>query len=190
MRWRLLPNGARQVISIAIPGDIVDFPGSCFEPSLYSVTAVTDVVLSSIPHLDLVSLWKTCPSLASKLFWSFAADAAVCMEHLVDIGRRSARERVTRFLLEFYTRLQIVGHADDASFSMPLTQEVIADLLGLSVPHVNRTLRQLREDDLIAIDEQRITLKNREEMAALSDFKGRIFRRFNFPGAVLDLAPL
>lgn len=116
MRWRLLPNGARQVISIAIPGDIVDFPGSFFEPSLYSVTAVTDVVLSSIPHFDLVSLWKTCPSLASKLFWSFAADAAVCMEHLVDIGRRSAHERVIRFLLEFHTRLQIVGRADDASF--------------------------------------------------------------------------
>ncbi|HZC55119.1 MAG TPA: helix-turn-helix domain-containing protein [Xanthobacteraceae bacterium] len=77
-------------------------------------------------------------------------------EHLIDVGRRSALERVAHFLLELLTRLQAIGLADERSFQMPLTQELIGDALGLSVPHVSRTLRQLREDDLVAVEGQRV----------------------------------
>jgi CRP-like cAMP-binding protein len=64
-------------------------------------------------------------------------------EHLIDVGRRTALERA-HFLLEVLTRLQAIGLADERSYRMPLTQELIGDALGLSVPHVNRTLRRLR----------------------------------------------
>src|SRR6266571_4156414 len=73
-------------------------------------------------------------------------------EHLIDVGRRAALERVGNFLLELLTRLQAIGLADERSYRMPLTQELIGDALGLSVPHVNRTLRKLREAGLVGID--------------------------------------
>lgn len=187
IRSRMVPNGSRQVINIGIPGDLLDFPGSFLESAMYSVTSLTDVVLSSISHVQLLSLWKSCPSLASKIFWSFSSDAALIIEHLVDVGRRSALERIAHFLLEFHARLRIIGWADDVSFPMLLTQEILGDVLGLSMPHVNRTLRQLREDGLITIEDQRVVIMDREALDTLADFKGRPFVRFSLPDAFQDL---
>ena len=76
-------------------------------------------------------------------------------QQVIDIGRRSALERVAHFMLELHERLQIIGMAEGGSFPMPLTQELIGDALGLSVPHVNRTLRQLRADDLLVMEHHR-----------------------------------
>jgi len=99
-------------------------------------------------------------------------------EHLIDVGRRSALERVAHFLLELATRLQAIGLADECSYQMPLTQELIGDALGLSVPHVNRTLRQLREENLVAIEGQRVVIKNVEALSRLADFERAYLGRF------------
>ena len=99
-------------------------------------------------------------------------------EHLIDVGRRSALERVANFLLELLTRLQAIGLADERSFQMPLTQELIGDALGLSVPHVSRTLRQLREDDLVAVEGQRVIIKDIEALGTLADFERTYLSRF------------
>ena len=102
-------------------------------------------------------------------------------EHLIDVGRRSALERVAHFLLELLTRLKIIGLADERSFRMPLTQELIADALGLSVPHVNRTLRQLREDELVSIEGSVVIIKNVEALSALADFEKSYLDQFRLP---------
>jgi CRP-like cAMP-binding protein len=99
-------------------------------------------------------------------------------EHLIDVGRRSALERVAHFLLELLIRLQAIGLADEHSYQMPLTQELIGDALGLSVPHVSRTLRQLREDDLVAVEGQRVTIKDIEALGTLADFERTYLCRF------------
>lgn len=92
-------------------------------------------------------------------------------EHLIDVGRRTAHERVAHFLLEMLTRLQAIGMADERSYRMPLTQELIGDVLGLSVPHVNRTLRRLREDNLVTVDGQSVVITDIEGLAAIADFE-------------------
>jgi CRP-like cAMP-binding protein len=145
VRYRILHDGRRQVLNIALPGDFIGFLGTFFEKALYSVTALTQSVVVPIPFRTLLGLFDRHTRLAAAIFWSFACEAAMYAEHLIDVGRRSALERVSRFLLELLTRLKIIGLADERSFRMPLTQELIGDALGLSVPHVNRTLRQLRD---------------------------------------------
>jgi CRP-like cAMP-binding protein len=97
-------------------------------------------------------------------------------EHLIGIGRRSALERVAHFLLELLTRLQAIGLADERSYQMPLTQELIGDALGLSVPHVSRTLRHLRKDDLVAFEGQRVSM-HIEALGTLANFE-RTYRRW------------
>ena len=181
IRCRVLRNGGRQVLNVASPGDFIGFPGCFFECALYSVSALTNTVLSPISHVRLVSLFETCPRLATKIFWSFACEAAMYTEHLIDLGRRSAVERVAHFMLELHERLLIIGLAEGGSFPMLLTQELIGDAPGLSIPHVNRTLRQLRGDDLLAIEHQRVTIKDTEALAALAGFEGRYFKRFRLP---------
>jgi|SRR5580692_103428 CRP-like cAMP-binding protein len=184
IRYRILHNGGRQILNIALPGDFIGFPGCFFESALYSATALTDTVISPIPYSRLIFLFDCHPRLATKIFWSFACEAAMYAEHLIDVGRRSALERVAHFLLELHARLQMIGLADEESYPMPLTQELISDALGLSVPHVNRTLRQLREDQLLVIEDQRVIIKDIEALSALAGFEQGYLRRFRIPEAL------
>ena len=102
-------------------------------------------------------------------------------------ARRSALERVAHFLLELLVRFQSIGRGDECSFTMPLTQELLADALGLSVPHVNRTLRQLRDDDLVRIDAHRVIVRDVEALSALADFDRSYLGQFR-PVDLFDTA--
>ena len=92
-------------------------------------------------------------------------------ERLIAIGRRPAPERIAHLLLELLTRLQTVGLADERSFRLPLTQEVISDVLGLSIPYVNRVLQQLRAAGLVRISGHQVVVENIEELSAVADFE-------------------
>jgi CRP-like cAMP-binding protein len=171
IRYRVLRDGRRQVLNIALPGDFIGSPANFFETALYSITALSDAIVAWVPFATLFGLFQQHPRLAATLFCSFSCEAAMYAEHLIDVGRRSALERVAHFLLELLTRLQAIGLADERSYRMPLTQELIGDALGLSVPHVNRTLRHLREDALVSIDGQIVVIADIEALAALADFE-------------------
>jgi CRP-like cAMP-binding protein len=127
--------------------------------------------VSFIPLTKLTGLLDSHPRIAAKLFWSFASESAILSEHLIAVGRRSATERVAHLLLELFTRLRLVGLADARSYYLPLTQEMIGDALGLSVPYVNRVLQQLRRDGLVTIKDQLVVIENVEELANLADFE-------------------
>ena len=170
VRYRILRDGRRQVLNIALPGDLIGFPACFFEHAPYAISALTDTMLGCIPFRALAGLFERHPRLAAAVFWSFSAKAAIFIEHLTDVGRRTALERVAHFLLELLVRFQNIGRGDALSFPMPLTQELLADALGLSVPHVNRTLRQLRDDDLVRIEAHRVTVNDVEALSALADF--------------------
>ena len=184
IRYRILRDGRRQILNILLPGDFIGFPGCFFEHALYAVTALADAVVCPVPFSVLIGLFEHHPQLAATLFWSFACEAAIYAEHLIDIGRRSALERVAHFLLELLTRLRVVGLADEKSYHMPLTQELVADALGLSLPHVNRTLRRLRDDGLVTIEEQRVSIADVDALAALADFENNYLSRFRLPTAL------
>jgi len=178
IRYRVLRDGRRQVLNIALPGDFIGFPANFFETALYSVTALSDALVSWVPFAHLFGLFREYPRLAATLLCVFSCEAAMYTERLTDVGRRSALERVAHFLLELLTRLQAIGLADERSYRMPLTQELIGDALGLSVPHVNRTLRQLREDGLVGFDGPIVVIRDLEALAALADFEQGYLRRF------------
>jgi CRP-like cAMP-binding protein len=171
IRYRVLRNGTRQVIGIMLPGDIAGVPGCLFESALYSVRTLTDSVVSPVPLNRIIELFDIQPRLAAKIFWSFTCDAAVFAERLIAVGRLSALERVAHLVLELLTRMQAIGLADERSFAIPLTQELIGDALGLSVPHVNRVLRQLRDDDILKIKEGIVIVNDVDALEELADFE-------------------
>lgn len=183
IRYRILHDGRRQIVNIVLPGDIVGALGYFTESSLYSTKALTEVSVATIPFARINALNETNPRLVTKIFWWFSCESTIYAEHLVDLGRRSALERVAHFLLELLTRLQAVGLADDQSFKIPLTQELLADALGLSIPHVNRVLRRLREDNLLVVEDQRVTIRDIEALSELADFDPGYLSRF--PGGEL-----
>ena len=181
IRCRILHDGRRQILNIALPGDFIGFPSAFSQRALYSISALEDCVVAPVPFPQLLGLFDGQPKLAAAIFWSFACEAAMYAEHVIDVGRRSALERIAHFLLELMTRLQVIGLADERSFRMPLTQELIGDALGLSVPHVNRTLRQLRNDELVSIEEHVVIIKDVEALSALADFEGSYLDQFRLP---------
>lgn len=176
IRYRVLRDGRRQVLSLVLPGDFVGIPGCLFDGALYSVKALTEARVATIQVGRLLGLFETHPRLAATLWWSFSCEAAIYAEHLILVGRYTAVERVAHFLLELLFRLQAVGLAGESSYCIPLSQEVIGDALGLSLPYVNRVLRQLSEDELVTIKEHKVIIRDVEALSALADFERRYLK--------------
>jgi CRP-like cAMP-binding protein len=149
MRYRLLRSGKRQILNVILPGDVIGFPVSFFDRSIYSVVALTDLTYSICPLESYVRLCYEQPQFGLALSWLAAQEAATYAEHIVDLGRRTPAERLAHLLLEIHARLLEVGRAEETSFDLPFSQEVMADVLGLSVPHLNRVMQQLRAERLI-----------------------------------------
>jgi CRP-like cAMP-binding protein len=170
-RYKILHNGSRQIMDFILPGQVFGLQACLFQRALYSVVTITETSLSIIPFDMVDNVFERNLGLAKALFWSSAYEAAILGEHLIDAARRSAYERVSHLLLELFIRLNQVQLTDEMTFSLPLTQELIADALGLTTVHVNRTLRALREDKLIAIEGRFLTILDFEALSLLSDFE-------------------
>jgi CRP-like cAMP-binding protein len=170
-RYKILHSGSRQIMDFILPGQVFGLQACLFRRCLYSVVAITESTVSTIPFDTVDGVFDRKLALAKVMFWSAAYEAAILGEHLIDAARRSAYERVSHLLLELFVRLNAVHLADDMTFSIPLTQELIADALGLTTVHVNRTLRALREDKLIAVDGHSVTILDFEALSLLSDFE-------------------
>ena len=148
-RFKLLPDGRRQILNIVLPGDFIGLRAGLFGMADHSVFALTDCQVATVPAHSIADLFGTLPRLAMAITWSTAREEAMLMEHLVSLGRRNAYERTAHLLMELWKRLEVIDQTDGKAFEFPITQELLADLLGLSVVHVNRTLRALRKDGLI-----------------------------------------
>ncbi len=176
IRYRILRDGQRHILNFLVPGDFAGITSCRFDSALYSIKTLTQAAISPIPLARLTGLFDSHPRVAAKLFWSFTSEAALLAEHLIGIGRRPAQERVAHLLLELLTRLQRVGLADERSYRLPLTQEMIGDALGLSVPYVNRVLQQLRQAGLVTIKDHLVVIEDKEELSALADFEHSYLR--------------
>lgn len=149
--YKTLPNGARQIANIHIPGDFLGLRSLLLQTSDHSVETITDAVVSRIATQELYAAVSGAPRLAAALLWSASRDEAMLLEHLSGIGRRDALERVAHFLLELGTRLMRVGLGTRAGYRCPLNQYILADTLGLTPVHVNRVLRKLREMGYVTV---------------------------------------
>ncbi len=170
VRFRTLPDGRRQIINFLVPGDAFGLGSLLLSRPDHSVSAITPVVLSPVAPEALMTMMREQPRVGAAFLWSAAQEEAVLREHIVSMGRRTAYERVAHLLLELMHRLELVGRATDGNFAAPLTQPLLADALGLSVVHVNRTLRRLQQDGLISIQSRRISILDYDAVRRICDF--------------------
>jgi len=170
-RYKLLRNGKRQIVNFVFPGDIVGLPGSFLDRAANSVIAVSDMTLQICSLEAYVGLCCRLPKFGLLLSWLAVQEAANYAEHIIDVGRRTPKERLAHLLLEIHSRLAVIGIANEFAFNLPFTQEMMSDALGLSVPHLNRTLAQLRAEGLIAVNERRVEVVDRNAMHLLAQFQ-------------------
>ena len=171
-RQRTLGDGRRQIVSFMLPGDPCHalerptIPGSC------TVMALTAVVVADAKTLEAaVNVTPNLyPGLTQAVRLLAIHDSLSLQDHVVRLGRQTAYERMVHLLLELRGRLDTVNMVTNNVFPMPLTQEVLADALGLSIVHVNRTLQQIRRDGILEIKGGSVTILDLAAMLELSDF--------------------
>ena len=185
---RSLPSGARQILSVYVPGDLIGYPPALAFPSEavlhgHNVSTITDTEVSEIGIDRLSGALALAPGLARAMFWDHARAHAMLEERLISLGRRSARERTAHFFLELSVRL---GDSDAGllnAYECPLSQYVVADALGLSAEHLNRILKQLRLARLLHVRSGSVEILDRDGLVRLADFDSGYLSAHSPPGA-------
>ncbi len=168
--YKMLPDGDRQIVDFQIAGDFLGLRSVLFRTTDHSVEAITRIEASEVLATDILDGFAHSPRLATAILWAASRDEAMVVEHLVNLGRRSAEERMAHFLLELGARQQLVGIGDRTGFDCPLTQYHLADALGLSAVHVNRVLRNLREQGLVTFQKGRVAFDDIDGLVELAGF--------------------
>lgn len=168
--YKILPDGGRQIITFSLPGDSMGLRSVLLRTSDHSFAAMTDAVISDVPSSRLIALFHDYPRLGAAILWAASRDEAMTVEHLVNIGRRSAIDGMAHLILELWERLQLVGLGRPTGFDCPLNQTAFADALGLSVIHVNRVLRQLRERGLMTFTAHQVIIHDPAGLRKLAHY--------------------
>jgi CRP-like cAMP-binding protein len=168
-RYKLLPDGARQITAFLIPGDFCDLHVTILGEMDHSITTLTRAKVAYIPRSKMDALTER-PSLVKAFWWATLVDEAVLRAWIVNVGRRDAFGAIGHLMCELYVRMKNIGLASDHVFELPLTQEELGDALGLTPVHVNRVLQRMRSDDLISFKGGWLTIHDYRALEKASGF--------------------
>ena len=170
-RYKTLPDGRRQILNYAIPSDLIGLQGSVNDEMQHSVEALTDVMLCVFPREKLWDLFTNYPTLAFDITWIAAREEQILDDGLTSVGRRTAMERLAYLLLTLFQRAEEVGLTRGNSIQFPFTQQHVADTLGLSLVHTNKTLQRLNATKTMRWKERRFEILDREALAGLANYE-------------------
>jgi CRP-like cAMP-binding protein len=169
-RAKLLDDGGRQILSFHLAGDFVDVPGLFLATLDHEITALTPVQVARVTHEPMLALIEAHPDLGRALWRETVLDLAIQAEWTANVGRRTAYKRIAHLFCEVALRMDVKAAGASPHYRLPLTQAEIADVVGLSVVHVNRVLQQLRAEKLITFAQGRLTVLDREALRSAGGF--------------------
>jgi len=172
-RHKLTGNGARQILSLHIPGEAVDFQNMFLDEADHNVQMLTRGEVAEIPRQALEELTLNRCEVGRAILLTTLVEASIFREWTLNIGRRDARTRIAHLLCEFAFRLNAHGLSAPSNYELPMTQEQLADATGLTAVHVNRVLKALVGDGLIERDRRVIRFPDWQRMRDVGDFNAR-----------------
>lgn len=171
-RYKMLDDGRRQILNYMMPGDLIGLQGSLMGEMQHSVEALSPVTLCVFERDKLGMLYRNYPDLAYDLTWIAAQEERILDENLLSIGRRSALERAAYLLAFLYQRAKASNLFKGERVSIPITQQHVADTLGLSIVHTNKTLKKLGERKLIRWADRGCDILDDEGLMKISGWDG------------------
>ena len=172
-RYKMLAGGRRQILGYLIPGDMCDIHFSVANKPDYSVALIGDSLVARIPTSKMDQLIALYPKIGRALTMAAIIDGVILREWLLSIGQRDALQKLCHLFCEMAVRLEAIGGInDDGSFELPVNQVTLADTLGLTPVHINRTLQRLRNEGLIRLCHRRLAILDRERLATIAGFDG------------------
>lgn len=169
-RYKLLEDGRRQILNYALSGDFLGLQASVFGETRHSIEALGPLRACVFQRDRLWELYKHWPALAFDLTWLASREERILDENLVSVGRRSALERIAYLVMHLFARAESVGLAAGDRLTLPITQQHVADTLGLSLVHTNKTLSKLVRLRMLRWHAGSLELVERDKLAALASF--------------------
>lgn len=180
-RYTTLADGGRQITELNISGDFIDLHSFVMKQMDHGVQALTDCVVAPAPHAKLRRLSEDYPHLARLLWLDTVIDAAIHRQWIASICRRTALAHLAHLLCELYKRFEVVQLVHDCVFELPLSQAVIADVLGVSTVHVNRLIAELRAMEVLTWSQAKVEILDWDRLAALAEFDPAYLRLHSEP---------
>jgi CRP-like cAMP-binding protein len=172
-RQKLTGDGARQIIALHIPGEALDFQNLHLDVSDHNVQMLTRGKVADIPVPAVQEIAERRPNVGHAILVTTLVEASIFREWVLNVGRRDARSRLAHLLCEFAVRLEEQGLSEDQGYELPMTQEQLADATGLTAVHVNRVLKSLDADGLIARNRRNISFPDWRALRDEADFNTR-----------------
>lgn len=169
-RFKTLSDGRRQILNFLLPGDLIGLQQEFSDNAMHGIEAVTETSLCVFPQEKLWNLFREVPQLGYDVTWLSARAEGLVDDNLVTAGRRNATERVAMLLMNLYRRLERIGMAEGGYVEFPINQQHIADMLGLSLVHTNKTLRRLQHLGLHELQNGRLRLINSKALERIADY--------------------
>lgn len=169
-RYKTLEHGQRQILSFHLPGEIPDLQSFHLRQMDHHLAALVNTRVAYIPHTAIGGLLGDAPKVAAVLWKATLVDASIFREWLASVGRRSAPQRMAHLFCEIFVRMKLLNLSAGNSFHFPVTQNDLADALGMSGVHVNRTLQELRRERLIASEGRRFIVENWSRLRDFASF--------------------
>ena len=169
-RYKQMPDGKRQIIALFVPGDFCDVNAYILKAFDHSIGAITRLKVAMITPEEMSALTTEWPRIAQALWWHELVAAAVQREWTLNVGQRTAYQRLAHLLIEIYLRLNSVGRSHNGRCDFPLTQNDLADATGLTSVHVNRTLQELRRDAMIELERKQLQIRDMKRLMEVAMF--------------------
>ena len=168
-RYKQLSDGRRQITSFILPGDFCDWRTPALRWTDHGILTLTPCTMIALDPTT-IERWSKYPALRHALSWAGLVEEAILREWIVNLGARDAVTRTGHLFCEIFSRLTIVGLSRPDGFDARLTQEVLAQALGLSLVHMNRSMKRLRDLGLMTFREGRVEIHELDKLKAVSDF--------------------
>lgn len=181
-RYKILENGSRSIMAFLLPGDFCDLHVAVLTHMDHTIGTLTPCKVVDIPRSKIEELVETEPRITRMFWWATLVDEAILREWLAFIGRRPAEIRLAHLFCELQARMETVELSDGHSFSLPLTQQVLADAVGLSTVHLNRAIQSLRTRGLIRTVAGRIGIPDRDALWSYAEFDPGYLHLHRFTG--------
>ncbi|MCV3739289.1 Crp/Fnr family transcriptional regulator [Rhizobium sp. TRM96647] len=169
-RYKIVDDGSRQITALHIAGDFVDLHAFPLKKMDHGILALSPCHVALVDHSDLLRVTETEPHLTRLLWLLTLVDGAIHREWIVAMGRRSKKSHLAHLFCELLVRLNVVGRVTEGSFSFPLTQYEMADILGISLVHLNKTLKLLRSENALQWTQRTVTVLDADRLEKLAEF--------------------
>ena len=176
-RYKILPNGARQILAYLMPGDACDLHVGLLAEMDHSIQTITPALVATIERVEMDEVMNKHRGIAKAMYLSQLIDEGTMRAWITSMGRRASIERVAHLMCELYLRARNVGLTLETRFALPLSQSLLADSLGMTPVHLNRVMKELRTSGAMTLQRGSLIIEDPVRLIRIAGFDENYLHR-------------